>query len=65
MAGLQSLTFDKIVHTVAEIHAVFSRALGTGKLEECRIITSYKECQLSSYPTAILLPAKTWRKVVN
>ena len=39
---MQSSTFDKIIHTVAEIHAVFSRAVGTEKLEECQIITSYK-----------------------
>ena len=42
ITGLQSLTFDKIIHTVAEIHAVFSRAVGNEKLEECQIITSYK-----------------------
>jgi hypothetical protein len=42
ITGLQSSTFDKIIHTVAEIHAVFSRAVGFEKLEECRIITSYK-----------------------
>jgi hypothetical protein len=42
ITGLQSSTFNKIIRTVAEIHAVFSRAVGTEKLEECQIITSYK-----------------------
>ena len=42
ITGLQSSTFNKIIRTVAEVHAVFSRAVGNEKLEECRIITSYR-----------------------
>jgi hypothetical protein len=42
ITGLQSSTFDKVVHTVAEIHAIFGRAVGAEKLEECQILTSYK-----------------------
>jgi hypothetical protein len=43
ITGLQSSIFEKIIHTVAEIHIAFSRAVGTENLEECQIITSYKE----------------------
>ena len=39
---MQSSTFNNIIYTVAEIHAVFGRAVGTEKLQECQIITSYR-----------------------
>ena len=42
ITGLQSSTFKKIIHTVAEVHALFSRAVGIDKLEECQMITAYK-----------------------
>lgn len=42
ITGLQSSIFEKIIHTIAEIHAIFSRAVGMEKLEECQMITSYK-----------------------
>ena len=42
ITGLQSSTFDNIIHTVAETHALFGRAVGTENLQECEIITSYK-----------------------
>ena len=42
ITGLQSSTFSKIIPTIAEIHAVFSRAVEAKRLEECQIITSYR-----------------------
>ena len=42
ITGLQSSTFSKIIATIAEIHAVFSRAVRAERLEECQIITSYR-----------------------
>ena len=42
ITGLQSFTFNKNIYTVAEVHALFSRAVGVDKLEECQVITAYK-----------------------
>ena len=42
ITGLQSSTFSKIIPTIAEIHAVFSSAVGAKRLEECQITTSYR-----------------------
>ena len=58
ITGLHSLTFDKVVHTVAEIHAVFSRAVGTEKLEECQIITSYKGMSALELSNCYFTPRK-------
>ena len=42
ITDLQSSTFSKIIPTIAEIHAVFSHAVGAKRLEECQIITPYR-----------------------
>ena len=59
ITGLQSSTFDKIVHTVIEIHAAFSRAVGIENFEECQIITSYKGMSALELSNRYFTPRQT------
>jgi hypothetical protein len=52
------LIFEKIIHTIAEIHAVFGRTVGTEKLENCQIITSYKEMSALEVSNRYFTPRK-------
>ena len=58
VTGLQSSTFEKIIHTIAEIHAVFGRTVGAEILEECQMITSYKEMSALEVSNRYFTPRK-------
>ena len=58
ITGLQSSIFEKIIHTIAEINAAFDRAVGTEKLEECQIITSYKQMSALEVSNRYFTPRK-------
>ena len=58
ITGLQSFTFNKNIYTVAEVHALFSRAVGVDKLEECQVITAYKGMSALELSNRYFTPCK-------